>query len=86
MITSATGNTSPRVTLTASKEVILSAGSVGTPYILLHSGIGDKMELAALGIQSVLDLPSVGKNLTEHPDFSPTFTLNIPNDVDPFAK
>ncbi|KAF9484384.1 pyranose dehydrogenase [Pholiota conissans] len=85
-LTSGNNNTSPRVTLTASKEVILSAGAVGTPHILLHSGIGDKKELAALGIQSVLNLRSVGKNLTEHPDFAPTFTLNIPNDIDPFAN
>ncbi|KAF8183981.1 pyranose dehydrogenase [Pholiota molesta] len=79
------GYTSPRVTLTASKEVILSAGSVGTPYILLHSGIGENGAGCAWH-SSVLDLPSVGKNLTEHPNFSPTFTLNIPNDVDPFAN
>jgi choline dehydrogenase-like flavoprotein len=81
-----TGSTSPKVTLTASKEVILSGGSVGTPHILLHSGIGDKTELAALGIPSVLDLPSVGKNMTEHAIFAPSFTLNVPKDADPFAK
>ena len=72
--------------ITATKEVILSAGSVGTPHILLHSGIGNKTDLAALKIPSVLNLPSVGKNLTEHPIYSPTFNLNITNDVDPFAK
>ncbi|KJA26264.1 GMC oxidoreductase [Hypholoma sublateritium FD-334 SS-4] len=78
--------TSPRTLLTATKEVILSAGSIGTPHILLHSGIGNKTDLAALNIPSVLNLPSVGKNLTEHPIYSPTFNLNITNDVDPFAN
>ncbi|KAK0499121.1 alcohol oxidase [Armillaria luteobubalina] len=48
------------------KEIILSAGSIGTPNILLHSGIGDDTELTALGITPTLNLPGVGKNLTDH--------------------
>ncbi|KAJ7650955.1 alcohol oxidase [Roridomyces roridus] len=56
-----------RFQITASKEVILSAGSIGTPSILLHSGIGDATELSQLGIPLVHNLPSVGKNLTDHP-------------------
>ncbi|KAK0224287.1 alcohol oxidase [Armillaria fumosa] len=48
------------------KEIILSAGSIGTPNILLHSGIGDDTELTALGITPTLNLPDVGKNLTDH--------------------
>ncbi|GJJ15509.1 hypothetical protein Clacol_009787 [Clathrus columnatus] len=52
-------------TLTASKEVILSAGSIGTPTILLHSGIGDANELNPLGIKTIVNLPSVGKNLSD---------------------
>lgn len=59
---------------------------MGTPHILLHSGIGNKTDLAALNIPLILDLPGVGRNLTEHPDFAPTFTLNITGDVDPWAK
>lgn len=55
-----------RVTLTASKELILSAGSIGSPQILLNSGIGDKKELEAVGVKTILDLPDVGKNLTDH--------------------
>ncbi len=54
-------------TIQAKKEVLLSAGAVGSPHILLHSGIGDEKELKAVGIQPVADLPSVGKNLTDHP-------------------
>ncbi|KAK0463301.1 alcohol oxidase [Armillaria novae-zelandiae] len=52
--------------LTHTHEIILSAGSVGTPNILLHSGIGDDAELTALGITPRLHLPDVGKNLTDH--------------------
>lgn len=53
----------------AKKEVILSAGAVGSPHILLHSGIGDENELKAVGIEPVANLPSVGKNLTDHPAY-----------------
>ncbi|TFK35254.1 pyranose dehydrogenase [Crucibulum laeve] len=56
-----------RRTIAARKEVILSAGAIGTPHILLHSGVGDSAELKALGITPHLHLPSVGKNLTDHP-------------------
>ncbi|KAF8999493.1 aryl-alcohol oxidase precursor [Cyathus striatus] len=48
--------------LTAQKEVILSAGVIGTPNILLHSGIGDSKELGRVGINSTLHLPDVGKH------------------------
>lgn len=46
--------------------MILSAGSIGTPQILLLSGIGDKTELSALGIKTIVNNPSVGRNLTDH--------------------
>ncbi|GAA1134431.1 GMC family oxidoreductase N-terminal domain-containing protein [Microbacterium natoriense] len=47
-------------------EVILSAGALGSPVILLRSGIGPAEELAALGIPVVQDSPEVGKNLHDH--------------------
>ncbi|KAF7357745.1 Aryl-alcohol oxidase [Mycena venus] len=55
-----------RFTLTAEKEVILSAGSIGTPNILLHSGIGNSSTLTSMGIKPVHNLPSVGQNLSDH--------------------
>ncbi|KAJ7243025.1 hypothetical protein C8J57DRAFT_66332 [Mycena rebaudengoi] len=60
----------------AKKEIILSAGTVGTPSILLHSGVGDTRDLSALGLPSVLHLPSVGRNLSEHPVFGVGWTVN----------
>ena len=50
----------------AAKEVILSAGAVCSPHILLLSGIGPRRELEAVGIGCRLDLPGVGKRLKDH--------------------
>jgi choline dehydrogenase len=50
----------------ADKEVILSAGAVGSPHILLLSGIGPRRELEAAGIDCRLDLAHVGKHLKDH--------------------
>ncbi|KAK0436496.1 GMC oxidoreductase-domain-containing protein, partial [Desarmillaria tabescens] len=47
-------------------DIILSAGVIGTPHILFHSGIGDSSELVDLGIPSILNLSDVGKNLSNH--------------------
>jgi choline dehydrogenase len=57
----------------AQREVLLTAGAVGSPQLLLLSGIGDADELRALGIPVVADLPEVGRNLQDHLDFC---TLN----------
>ena len=48
------------------KEVILSSGAIRTPQLLMLSGIGPADELASHGIEVVLDLPDVGKNLVDH--------------------
>lgn len=53
-------------TVTASKEVVLSAGAIGSPQLLLLSGIGPAAELAEVGIDCRLDLPDVGKHLKDH--------------------
>lgn len=58
---------SPRYRVSATKEVILSAGSVGTPQILQLSGVGDARVLESLGIAPVVDLPDVGRFLKDHP-------------------
>jgi len=48
-------------------EVILSAGAVGSPHLLMLSGIGDPAQLEAAGITVAHNLPGVGKNLRDHP-------------------
>lgn len=47
-------------------EVILAAGAIDSPRVLLRSGIGPASELAEHGIASRVDLPGVGKNLHDH--------------------
>lgn len=53
------------VNVLAKKEVILSAGSIDSPKLLMLSGIGPKKELERFDIQTIVDLP-VGKNLHDH--------------------
>lgn len=51
------------------KEVILAAGAINTPQVLLLSGIGPKKELEKVGIAQVHNLPGVGQNLQNHVAF-----------------
>jgi choline dehydrogenase len=50
----------------ARAEVVLSAGTIGSPQLLLLSGIGPADELTDLGIEPLVDLPGVGRNLHDH--------------------
>jgi choline dehydrogenase-like flavoprotein len=50
----------------ARREVILAAGSIGSPHILMLSGIGPAAQLSDLGIAVILDKPGVGANLHDH--------------------
>ena len=56
-------------TAEAKREVILCGGAFGSPQLLLLSGIGPAVELAAHGIPVAHELPGVGKNLQDHLDF-----------------
>lgn len=60
----------------------MSAGSVGTPQILMLSGIGDPAALKSLGIKPLVALPDVGQNLQDHPIMSNYWTVNSNNTFD----
>lgn len=64
------------ITLKANKEVILSAGAFTSPQLLLLSGIGAKEKLQPHGIEQVLELPGVGENLQDHPDYVSSYKAN----------
>ena len=50
-------------------RVVVCAGAYGSPAVLMRSGVGAGGELARLGIETVVDLPGVGRNLHDHPAF-----------------
>ncbi len=75
----------------ARREVLLSAGAMQSPQILMLSGVGDQKELAKHGIEVKNHLPGVGQNFHDHPDFifgykvsdiQGTFGLSIPGSID----
>jgi len=51
----------------ANKEVLVCLGSIGSPQLLLASGIGPKDELEKVGVKSKIDLRGVGKDMKDHP-------------------
>jgi choline dehydrogenase-like flavoprotein len=63
-------------TVKATKEVILSAGAMGSPAILLRSGIGPKDILDSAGVTSAVSLPGVGQHLQDHLASSVTYKVN----------
>jgi choline dehydrogenase len=66
----------------ATAEVVLAAGTVGSPKLLLLSGIGPANELRALGIDIVHPLPGVGRNLQDHIDVPVISALSGPFSYD----
>ena len=58
--------TTPAETLSARKGVLVCAGAIQSPSLLLASGLGDATELADIGVPCHADLPAVGKNLQDH--------------------
>ncbi len=70
-----------RLTVTARREVILSAGAFGSPHLLLLSGIGPEDELRAHGIPVAHALEGVGRNLQDHLDHTILYTSPRPDVV-----
>lgn len=69
----------------ARHEVILCAGAIGSPQILMLSGVGDPDDLRPHGIEMQADLPGVGQNLQDHLQARPVFrtdlsTINVETD------
>jgi choline dehydrogenase-like flavoprotein len=73
-------------TVRANREVILSAGAITTPKLLMLSGIGPAAHLAEHGIATVADLPGVGQNLQDHIEISLIYQLNGPHSYDKYKK
>ena len=67
--------------LVEGQEIILSGGSIGSPQLLLLSGIGPADHLKDLGIKLVADVPGVGQNLKEHPSMYVSWRAKKPVSV-----
>ncbi|KAF9061468.1 GMC oxidoreductase-domain-containing protein, partial [Rhodocollybia butyracea] len=75
-------SSSGKFTMSASQEVILSAGAIKTPQILMLSGIGDSSHLSSLGVKTIVDVPDVGTNLQDHPLTTISWTVRSTNTLD----
>jgi choline dehydrogenase len=53
-------------TVRAQREVVVAAGTIGSPALLMHSGIGPADELDRVGVETLVDNPQVGANLADH--------------------
>ena len=64
-------------------EIILSAGAIHSPHLLLLSGVGPAEELQPLGIDPVRDLPGVGRSMKNHPSVSIVFRSHPDHHLSP---
>ncbi|KAI9688874.1 MAG: hypothetical protein M1822_001231 [Bathelium mastoideum] len=66
-----------KYTISASREVVLSAGAFQSPQLLMASGIGPAATLQEHGIDVLSDRPGVGQNMTDHVLFGTTYRVNV---------
>lgn len=72
--------------VTARREVIVSAGAIGSPKLLQLSGVGDPEHLKSIGIDVVVPSPGVGRNLQDHCDLDIIYTLKRKSGLDRLAR
>ncbi len=67
----------------AESEVIIAGGAIGSPHLLMLSGIGPAAHLRTHGIDIVADAPNVGRNLNDHQGLNYTWRMTVPtyNDI-----
>ena len=76
----------PLISRSATKEVILAAGAVNTPQLLMLSGIGDIVQLSQFNIKTIVNLPDVGKNMQDHVLLPNVFSVNSNFTYDDIAR
>ncbi len=75
-----------RTTARAASEVLLTAGAIGSPRLMMLSGMGPAAHLREHGIDVVADLPGVGENLTDHFGIDIVAELNGHQSLDKYNK
>ena len=73
-------------TLEATREIILCAGAIGSPQLLMLSGIGDADHLRSVGIEPEVHLPGVGRNLQDHLEVYVQYRCSRPVSLYPALK
>ncbi len=72
--------------LAADREVVLASGAIGSPRLLMLSGVGPAEHMAEVGVTPVLDQPEVGANLQDHLDLFVVCEVTGPHTYDRYAK
>ena len=70
----------------ATREVVLTAGAIGSPKLMMLSGLGPADHLRSVGVEVVADLPEVGRNLHDHFGIDIVYELNGPHSFDKYNK
>ena len=70
------------------RRIVLASGAIGTPALLMRSGIGPEAHLREFGIDAIADMPGVGANLDDHPMLGVTFLAKdgLLNAEDPLVQ
>ncbi|RUX21455.1 alanine-phosphoribitol ligase [Mesorhizobium sp. M7A.F.Ca.US.011.01.1.1] len=74
------------ITARAEREVVVCSGAIGSPHLLMVSGIGPANHLKQAGVQVVHDLPGVGQNLQDHFDMFLIYELSGAHSYDKYKK
>lgn len=72
--------------ITAEREVLVASGAIGTPKLMMLSGVGPADHLTSLGIAVAADAPGVGQNLTDHYGIDIVYELSGPYSLDKYNK
>jgi choline dehydrogenase-like flavoprotein len=72
--------------LAAEKEIVVTAGAIGSPKMLMLSGIGPAAHLKSVGVDVRHDLPGVGQNFHDHFSTDVIWQLNGPHSYDKYKK
>ncbi|THF86395.1 MAG: alanine-phosphoribitol ligase, partial [Sulfitobacter sp. SK025] len=73
-------------TIKTEREVLLTAGAIGSPKLMMLSGLGPADDLREVGIDVAVDLPGVGQNLHDHFGIDIVYELNGPHSLDKYNK
>jgi len=71
-------------TISCDREVLLTAGAIGSPHLLMLSGLGPADHMKSFGIKPVQDMPGVGENLQDHLDLAVRFESSQPTTLTPY--